>query len=39
MEYGEFLNGGILFYVDGTGKHGLVADLDALVYNFGGGPK
>lgn len=39
MEYGEFLNGGILFYVDGTGKHGLVAELDALVYNFGGGSK
>ncbi|RAV54685.1 hypothetical protein DIU36_20095 [Mucilaginibacter rubeus] len=39
MEYGESINGGILFYVDGSGKHGLVADLDALVYNFGGGPK
>lgn len=39
MEYGEFVNGGILFCVDGTGKHGLVADLDALVYNFGTGPK
>jgi hypothetical protein len=39
MEYGEFVNDGILFYVDGTGKHGLVADLDALIYNFGTGPK
>jgi hypothetical protein len=39
MEYGEFVNGGILFYVDKTGKHGLVADFDALVYNFGGGQK
>lgn len=32
MEYGEFMHGGILFYVDGTGKHGLVADPVSLSF-------